>query len=202
VGAVMGEVLLKRRAWRWAAMIAGVAILMLEVQVATFPQSAHLEFPWLKQDNGWEQAFMWIRNNTKKNAVFALDADYIDALGEDSQNFRAIAERSVLPDYSKDGGIASIAPDLTTDWIGGETAQKRLDRSTDASRIRALRMFSVQWIVLSRDAATGFPCEYRNAAAKVCRIPAIKTPIEPQYVLIESHAPIQRSESHRSSGIN
>ena len=72
------------------------------------------------------QAFLWIRGNTPKDALFALDADYINAPGEDAQSFRAIAERSALPDYSKDGGEASIAPDLTAAWSIGQAAQRGL----------------------------------------------------------------------------
>jgi len=145
---------------------------MFYAQFSTFPNSSHLEFPWDKASNGWERAFTWIRANTPTNAAFALDADYINAPGEDSQNFRAIAERSVIPDYSKDGGIASIAPDLTTDWLDGEFAQKGLDHATDVERVKALQPFPVQWVVLSGTAPTSFPCAYANHAAKVCRLPA------------------------------
>jgi hypothetical protein len=176
VGAAIGQTLLKRRILRWAGMIGALAVLLILVQCAAFSNSSHLEFPGIPQRNGWEQAFTWIRNNTDKNAVFALDADYITASGEDSQNFRAIAERSVIPDYSKDGGIASIAPDLTAEWIEGESAQKGLDRATDADRIRSLRLFPAQWIVLPRNAATAFRCDYENATVKVCRLPDSRGP--------------------------
>jgi hypothetical protein len=169
VGALLGELVLKRSAWRWLAMGSVVGALMFFVQCAAFPNSSHLEFPWVAPANGWEQAFEWIRNHTATDATFAVDADYITAPGEDAQNFRAIAERSVIPDYSKDGGIASIAPDLTRQWLQGEAAQKGLDRATDAERIKALRAVPVQWIVLSRNAMTAFPCDYVNAAVKVCR---------------------------------
>jgi hypothetical protein len=106
--------------------------------------------------NEWEQAFACIRTHTPTNAALALDADYINAPREDSQNFRAIAERSQVPDYSKDGRM-SIAPDVTADWIEGESVQTGLDRATDADRLRALRPLSVHWVVLSGSAATAFP---------------------------------------------
>ena len=149
IGALISQHILKHRKWRWVGMVAGVGAIMLFVQLRTFPNSGHLEFPWDRPTNEWEQAFTWIRTQTPTNAAFALDADYINAPREDSQNFRAIAERSVVPDYSKDGGIASIAPDLTVDWIEGESAQTGLDRATDADRMKALRALSVQWVVLS-----------------------------------------------------
>lgn len=172
VGAAVGEFVLRRSTWRRVAMIAGVGITMLFVQIGAFANSAHFEFPWAAPANDWERAFTWIRNNTPEDALIALDADYINAPGEDSHNFRAIAERSAVPDYSKDGGIASIASDLTADWFAGEKVQKGLDRATDAERIHAPRAFRVDWVVLSSGAITGFACDYANHAAKVCRVPA------------------------------
>lgn len=172
VGAALADFALKRIAWRWAAMLLPLTAVMLFVQIDLFPHSNHLEFPWARASNGWEEAFLWIRTNTPEDAVVALDADYITARGEDAQNFRAIAERSAIPDYSKDGGIASIAPDLTAEWMAGEAAQKGLDRATDAQRSIAFRSMRADWMVLSSTATTDFPCVYANQAAKVCRMPA------------------------------
>ena len=186
VGAFLGESLLKRRVWRWGSMVAGIGAVMLFVQLSAFANSSHLEFPWVPPSNGWEQAFTWIKIHAPVNAVFALDAEYITAPGEDSQNFRAIAERSVIPDYSKDGGIASIAPDLTADWLDGESAQKGLDRASDVDRLRALHAFPVQWVVLSSAAVTAFPCDYVNRAAKVCRVP---TGLRYSATAAHSHSP-------------
>jgi hypothetical protein len=119
---------------------------------------------------------VWVRGNTPQDALFALDADYINAAGEDAQCFRAIAERSALPDYSKDGGEASIAPELAGGWAMGQAAQQGLSRSSrnateaDAARIAALRPLGVSWVVMAADAATSFDCPYRNAAVRVCRL--------------------------------
>lgn len=170
VGAALGERILKRRIWLWAVLIASVGALMGFVQRASFPSSAHLEVPWTTPANGWEQAFLWARDNTPRNAVFALDANYISAPGEDAQNFRAIAERSALADYSKDGGVASIAPDLTPEWMQGETVQRDLDRGIDPPVLQRLRASGVNWVVLTRGTATELKCEYINYMAKVCRI--------------------------------
>jgi hypothetical protein len=102
--------------------------------------------------------------------LFALDADYINAEGEDAQCFRAIAERSALADYSKDGGEASIAPDLTAEWVREQAAQQGLSPVSDAERMARLRPLGVGWVVLRADAVTGFECPYQNAAVKVCRV--------------------------------
>lgn len=171
LGAVLGERLLRRSPASWAAilLIAGVAIAW--TQVRTFPHSPHLELPWSAPQNPWEQALLWVRGHTPRDAVFALDANYVDAPGEDSQNFRAIAERSALPDYAKDGGIASIAPDLSPEWLEGERAQDGLDHGVDPHRLAQLRRYGVTWFVVTAATPTSAACPYANGAVKVCRVP-------------------------------
>jgi hypothetical protein len=171
LGAALAEWALRRRLLRWVATFTLLASVMLGAERCTFPASAHLELPWTSSQNQWEQAFLWIRQNTPKSALFALDAHYITSPGEDAQCFRAIAERSVLPDYSKDGGETSVTPALTSAWATGETAQERLDLESDAQRIASLKPLDVSWVVLKQAAATSFDCPYTNAAVKVCRLP-------------------------------
>jgi hypothetical protein len=147
--------------------------IMFAANRAAFPNSSHLELPGLAPRNPWVQAFLWVREHTPKDALFALDADYINARGEDAQCFRAIAERSALPDYSKDGGEASIAPELAATWMAGQSAQNNLSapEETDGQRLAALRPLGVNWIVLQSSAVTHFDCPYENARVKVCRLP-------------------------------
>jgi hypothetical protein len=121
--------------------------------------------------NQFEQAFAWIRRNTPRDALFALDAQYISERGEDAQGFRAIAERSVLPDFSKDGGVVANEPELAPAWVQGEMAQAELNTEPDDRRIAKLRPLGVTWLMLERGAVTGFACEYANEAVKVCRLP-------------------------------
>jgi hypothetical protein len=170
IGGLLGERVLKQNVWRWSVMVVSVGAIFLFVQRQTFPHSAHIEFPWSAPANGWEQGFEWIRDHTPRDAVFALDANYITAADEDSQNFSAIAERSALPDYAKDGGIAAIAPSLTKEWIDGEKAQKNLNTESDSERTLQLQSSPAEWIVLSHSAETRFPCVYSNGAMKVCRV--------------------------------
>ena len=103
--------------------------------------------------------------------MFAMDAQYITKPGEDAQGFRAIAERSVLPDFSKDGGVITNMPELATAWWQGQVAQARLNTEGDDQRLAALRPMGVTWVVLERSAVTGFDCEYANELVKVCRLP-------------------------------
>lgn len=171
VGAFLAEQVLRRRLGRWMAAFLALGAIMFSVQLLTFPDSRHIEAPWTTPHNPWEQAFVWVRTHTPRNAVFALDANYITATGEDAQNFKAIAERSALPDYAKDGGIASIAPDLTDEWTSAVAAELNLNREDDADRLRHLRGTGADWIVLPHNSSTRFPCVYANAAVKVCRLP-------------------------------
>jgi len=175
VGAALGEWVLRRKPVRWITAFSLLAGVMLFAQRQTFPDSAHLELPWRASQNQWEKAFVWISRNTPKDALFAMDAHYITSPGEDAQSFRAIAERSALPDYSKDGGKASIAPQLTAAWVAGETAQIDLNMKSDAERIAALRPLGVTWLVLQQNARTNFTCDYANRSVKVCRLPRAGT---------------------------
>jgi hypothetical protein len=171
IGAYIGRFVLKQSIWRWAAMIVALGVGMFAVQRETFPHSSHIEFPWIGQKNDWTQGFLWIRANTSENAIFAMDADYISFPGEDAQGFRAISERSGLPDYSKDGGVAAISPDLADDWVVGARSQDHLNRLTDSQRIARLKSLGVEWIILPNGANTSFLCAYANESMKVCRLP-------------------------------
>jgi hypothetical protein len=172
LGAELGEHFLQRQPLRWMVVFAALAGVMVTAERKTFPASRHLELPGMDPSgNAWEQAFTWISKGTPKDAVIALDAEYITWPGEDAQGFRAIAERSALPDFSKDGGVVTNEPELAAEWLKGEVAQTGLNVEEDARRIARLRPFGVTWVVLTRGAVTAFACEYANEAVKVCRLP-------------------------------
>lgn len=170
LGGALAEYWLRDRAWRWAALLLVAGAPMCFAQRNVFPASKHLEMPWLQASNPWVQAFLWIRESTPVNAVFAMAPDYITRPGEDAQCFRAIAERSSLPDYSKDGGETSITPDLTSEWVAGQTAQAGIDEESDAERLAKLEPRDVDWMLLPAGAKTGFACPYANGVVKVCRL--------------------------------
>ena len=171
LGAWLGERVLAGHLWRWALLLAGFGALFFYVQRSTYPSSEHLELPGRAPRNPYVQAFLWARANTPRDALFALDAHYITFDGEDAQPFRAIAERSALADYSKDGGEASITPALTAAWVQGQAAQTGLDQESDAERERKLVPPGVTWTVLQSSTPTAWTCPYRNATVKVCRLP-------------------------------
>ena len=170
LGAALGQGFLKHHKGRWIGTFLLLGGVMFYVQRDTYRGSAHVELPGAAPANEWEQAFLWISRNTPQDALFALDADYTSAHGEDTQSFRAVAERSALPDYSKDGGEASITPALTAAWLIGQQAQQQLSSISDGERRARLGPLLVDWVVLDGRAATALNCPYRNGMVKVCRL--------------------------------
>jgi hypothetical protein len=153
-----------------AGVVAVLFVVMFTAQQLTYSSSNHVEWPWLTPRNEWQKAFLWIRDNTPQNATFALDNDYIESPGEDAQGFRAIAERSAVADYFKDGGIASNFPQAGPFWLQGSQATAHLNQATDAQRLERLVPLAATWIVLPANSATAFPCPYVNPAVRVCRL--------------------------------
>jgi hypothetical protein len=146
------------------------AAAMFSVQRLTFPASPHLELPSTTSQNPWTRAFLWARSNTPPDALFALDARYINTPGEDAQTFRATALRSALPDYSKDGGEAAITPSLAPLWQPSALAQAHLSSLSDIVRDQRLQSFHVTWVVLDAHAVTAHPCPYDNGTVKICKL--------------------------------
>jgi hypothetical protein len=170
LGGLLGEFVLQRSLWRWAALTIIVGTCLGWVQHNVYPGSPQVELPGVPTHNPWHQAFDWIRSNTPARAMVALDANYIDAPAEDSLGFRAVAERDSLADRSKDGGAAAVFPQLADRWLTEQTATTDLNHISDAERIRRLAPFKVSWIVLNRDAPTSFLCPFTNEAVKVCQL--------------------------------
>jgi hypothetical protein len=155
----------------------GVALLLLILscmilgQKQVYVASAHVEWPFAAPRNPWQQAFVWIRENTPQDAVFALDPNYTKVRSEDTQGFRATAGRSALVDDLKDGGVVAIFPELAPRWKSQRDLELGLDQMSDQERIMRLRPTGVTWILLGANARTQFDCPYRNPAARVCRLP-------------------------------
>lgn len=156
----------------WFAM--AMALVMCFVQRQIFPGSPHLEWMGKGSTNAWSEAFVWSRDHTPKDARFAIDAHYISAPGEDSQVFRAIAERDVLPDFSKDGGASASNTALAEAWWRGFQLQQGLDSMSDAARLQRLQPAGVSWVVLKANSVTGWTCPYKNATVKVCTLTVAK----------------------------
>jgi hypothetical protein len=173
-GVLLAGGMLARVARRHKRAIAVLGLLLLGALFAgqrlTYPESSHVEWPDRTPRNRWQQAFLWIRTSTPSDAIFALDNDYIESAGEDAQGFRAIAERSAVADWFKDGGIASNFPQAAALWWQGSTATAQLNSATDEQRLARLRPLGVTWIILPAQASTRFSCPFTNTRVLVCRL--------------------------------
>lgn len=177
VGGMLGAHILNRRFYRWALFFVPLSLGMFYAQRQMYSASPHLELPFTSPKSDWLRAFDWIRLNTAVDSRFAIDPHNETLPGEDAHGFRALAERSVLADYEKDGGMAARVPSLAPRWLAEVTALNgwRNFHASDFGRLK--NDFGVNWIVLSRqDAEFSSPdsqamiCPYENAEVKVCHL--------------------------------
>jgi hypothetical protein len=151
------------------AIFALLFIGMFAAQRFTWSGSNHLEWPGSKPSNPYQQAFLWIRDNTPRDAVFAFNPQLVYLPQEDEQGFRAIAERDHLAD-DKDAGIVAVRPQLAERWALQRNSEFNVDRMTDAQRVAALAPLGASWFLLPPKAQTELPCPYNNVAVKTCRL--------------------------------
>jgi hypothetical protein len=169
-GGFLAEYFLKNHVWRWVALFLPLCAGMFYAQRQLFPASAHIEWPGATPKNPWVQAFLWVRDNTPVDAVFALDPAHMEIAGEDYNGFRAIAERSMLADSAKDSGAVTMFPPLAEEWLRQVQAQKgwKNFQSQDFSRLATT--YGVNWVVLQQPGIGDMSCPYQNEAVLVCRL--------------------------------
>jgi hypothetical protein len=171
MGGLLGEFVLKNRFWRWLALFVPLAVGMFAAQRDLFPASAHIEWPGVAPKNQWAQAFVWVRESTPVDAVFALDPDFMQLRGEDTTGFRCLAERSRLADSSKDSGAVSMFPPLAEEWWSEVQAQTPWTSLRKVDLWGLKNKYGVSWVVVQQPGGGGLDCAYQNAAVRVCRIP-------------------------------
>jgi hypothetical protein len=171
MGGLAGEFLLKNRVWRWVALFAPLSVGMFFGQRTLFPASAHIEWPGAAPKNPWAQAFVWVRRNTRVDAVFALDPLFMQLPGEDAVGFRCLSLRSRLADETKDSGAVSMFPPLAEKWWGQVQAQTPWQNFGVEDFARLKERYGASWIVVQQPGAAGLDCVYQNDAVKVCRVP-------------------------------
>jgi len=168
-GGLIGDYVLGRHAYRWI-LFAPLALGMFYSQRQLYPASLHLELPGRASHNDWLEAFAWVRQNTPADALFALDPRYMQLPGEDFHGFRALAERSAMADFLKDGGMAARVPALAPRWLREvqATAQWSKFQAGDFEKLK--QEFGVNWVVLAQSGVPGLDCPYRNRGVTVCRV--------------------------------
>jgi len=170
-GCLAGKYLLKASVWRWAVYLGVMCGGMFAPQRALFASSPHLELPGQKPGNAWLQAFAWIRDNTPRDAYFAMDPYYLEAPGEDAHGFRALAERSQLADAVKDTAVVTQVPQLGPTWSKQVHAVDGWSHFQAADFERLKAQFGVSWALVAYPAPAGLDCPWHNDTLSVCRIP-------------------------------
>jgi hypothetical protein len=169
-GGFLSEYVLKNRWGRWLILFLPLCVGMFVAQRELFPASAHVEWPGIQSRNEWVQAFVWVRENTPTDALFALDPYYMEIPGEDHNGFRAVAQRSRLADVIKDSGAVSMFPEMADEWLT-QTRDLRNWKNFQRSDLDRLRhRYGVSWVVLQAPGIDGLQCPYRNQAAMVCAL--------------------------------
>jgi hypothetical protein len=169
-GGFLGQYLLQSKIWRWCVLFIPISLGMYFAQRQLFVASSHIEWPWVQPRNSWAQAFEWVRANTPKEALFALDPSHMNIEGEDANGFRARAERSMLADAVKDKGAASMFPPLATEWLEQLRDQENWKQFQREDFERLRQKYGVTWVVVQQPGPEGLDCPYQNAAVRVCRI--------------------------------
>lgn len=170
LGGLIAEYALQGVVWRWLALFVPLAGSMWLLQRAAFPASPHVEWPGSGGGGTWTSAFVWVRDHTPKDAVFALDPNYMLRPGADQHGFRAIAERSALADNVKDSGAVSLFPQLADHWKSQVQAQAGWDRFGPGDFADLAKRYPVTWIITRRPGPAGMVCPYENSELTVCRI--------------------------------
>jgi hypothetical protein len=171
MGGLLGEYVLRERLWRWLLLFVPLSAGMFLAQRELFPASAHVEWPGVAPKNPWAEAFVWVRQNTPVDAVFALDPNYMNIAGEDENGFRCLAERSRLADGVKDNGVVSMFPPLAEEWWAQVQAQTPWKNFQAEDFLRLKEKYGVSWIVVQRTGAGVVGCAYQNAVVRVCPLP-------------------------------
>jgi hypothetical protein len=169
-GGLLGEYVLKNRVWRWAALFVPLCAGMFVAQRSLFPASAHIEWPGAAPKNQWVQAFLWIRANTPRDAIFALDPTYMDIPAEEENGFEAVAQRSMLADANKASGAVSMFPAMADEWFSQIQAQTGWTTFQVQDFRRLKTQYGVSWVVLQQPGTAGLDCPYQNATVLVCRL--------------------------------
>ena len=122
--------------------------------------------------SSWLNTVGWFRDNTPKDAVFALDPNYMMSSGEDLHGFRAIAERSALADNVKDSGVACLFPQIADRWKKQVQAQSGWENFRIGDFANLANEYPVTWIVIRHPIPAGLTCPYENSELAICRIDA------------------------------
>ncbi len=183
-GGLAGLRVLRNKPLRWVLFFLPFCIAMFYTQRCQFAASDHIQLPGMTPRNQYVQAFEWVRHNTPKNALFALDPRFMESDAAEFHGFRALAERSMLADLVKDAVVVSVlftANRLTDEkvvnvsaaaeqWRNEVEATRNWKNFTLEDFRRLKEQFGVEWVVVEKPGVNGLNCVYENNAVRVCRL--------------------------------
>jgi hypothetical protein len=168
-GCLLAQHIFKRHIWRWILLFVPLCGGMFFAQRSLFPATPHIEWPGVTPNNNWMHAFAWIRDNTPKDAFFALDPQYMTMKDLDEHGFRANADRSRMADIW-DSGSVTMFPAIAEEWKRQVSALEHWPdfHPEDFQRLHA--EWGVDWVLLAISQAEGLNCPYTNTTLAVCRL--------------------------------
>jgi hypothetical protein len=171
---VLGEYAARGRVWTIPVVCLPLAAGMAYAAHETYPYSPRIEWPGrTTSPNAWVNTLLWIRQNTPREAIFAVDSRYFKEPDVDVHGFRAISERSALADYYKDGGVVAIFPKLADEWKQMTNATYGLNHFTAQDFRRLAHEYPVTWTVIHGPAPREMDCPYQQNGYDVCKIPTM-----------------------------
>jgi hypothetical protein len=168
-GGLLAHYVLRDHVWRWLVLFLPLCSGMFYAQRDSFATSAHIELPGRLPKNRWAKCFLWIRENTPRDAYFAVDPRYMSLPEEENIGFRAIAERSKLADYSKDAAVVAVAPDLAPEWKRQVDSMNGYENFTRKDFLRLKKEFGTGWALAEKE-VPGLDCPYFKEGLALCRI--------------------------------
>jgi hypothetical protein len=166
------------RPWKLfsAALLLPLALGMFLAQRAEIDASPHIEWPAMTPANDWLRAFAWIRGHTPRDALFAMNPEFLRLPGENEHGFRGLAERGQLAESAKDRAVSRNLPGLAWEWRQEVEAQQGIEDFSQTQLSALRRRFGVSWLLLRKGVGAaaslpGLDCPYENATLRVCRAP-------------------------------
>jgi hypothetical protein len=150
-------------------LLLALAAGMFYAQRDLFPGTRHIEWPGRDTGNRWVRAFVWIRENTPREAYFAIDPRYMQRPGEDEHGFRAFAQRSVLADWDKDPGVVCLFPAIGEKWQEQVHAQDGFANFGRDELLQLRQRFGADWVIADRSLGLT-ACPYQKDGIYVCKI--------------------------------
>lgn len=169
-GGFLGQYVLRKQMWRWAVLYLPLCAGLFLQSRALFSGGEHIEWPLAKPQNQWVQAFIWVRENTPSDAIFAHAPNAMREPGQDFHGFRGLAERSLLADNTKDAGLGALSTRLSKLWHDQVHTMDGWEQFSREDFERLREQYNVNWVVVARQHPAILNCPYQNDVVRICRL--------------------------------